>query len=342
MDMLDTLETLCCLSGVSGNEKEVRDYILERILPVADELRTDVMGNLLVFKKGAVTPEKRVMLAAHMDEVGLIVTDITDEGFLKVAAVGGIDRRVLPGKRVFVGESRALGVLGGKAVHLAKDDEMKTLPAIGDMTVDIGAATREAAEKLVRLGDVCCFDDSVIRFGDGFIEAKAIDDRTGCAAMVKLLESDLPCDCWFAFTVQEEIGARGAGIAARSIEPDVALILEGTTAADLPGVEGRVCRLGGGVVIPFMDRGTIYDRELFSLLGRLADENGVRWQTKTRVAGGTDASVIQRSLGGVRAAAVSVPVRNIHSPACVAKLNECEDQLRLARLFLEEMARASA
>ena len=343
MDMLDTLETLCCLSGVSGNEKEVRDYILERILPVADEIRTDVMGNLMVFKKGAVTPEKRVMLAAHMDEVGLIVTDITDEGFLKVAAVGGIDRRVLPGKRVFVGESRVLGVLGGKALHLTKDDEIKTLPAIGDMTVDIGASSREEAEKLVRLGDTACFDDSVIRFGDGFLKAKAIDDRTGCAAMVKLLESDLPCDCWFAFTVQEEVGARGAGIAARSIEPDVALILEGTTAADLPGVEGadRVCCLGKGVVIPFMDRGTIYDRELYSLLGRLADENGIPWQTKTRVAGGTDASAIQRSLGGVRAAAVSVAVRNIHSPASIAKQSECEDQLRLARLFLEEMARTS-
>lgn len=342
--MLDTLETLCCLSGVSGNEKEVRDYILERVMPFADEIRTDAMGNLMVFKKGETTPDERVMLAAHMDEVGLIVTDITDEGFLKFAAAGGVDRRVLPGKRVYVGDGRILGVVGGKAVHLTKGGEERTLPELSDMTIDIGAADRDDAAKRVCLGDAVSFGDSVIRFGDGYLKAKAIDDRVGCAAMVELIESRLPCDCWFAFTVQEEVGCRGAVVAARSIEPDVALILEGTTAADIPGVDGadRICRLGGGVVIPFMDRGAIYDRWLYALLGRLAEENGIRWQTKTRVAGGTDASAIQRSLGGVRTAAVSVAVRNIHSPACVAKLSECEDQLCLARLFLAEMARTSA
>ena len=338
--MLDTLETLCCLSGVSGNEDEVRDYILERVMPFADEIRTDAMGNLMVFKKGAKTPDKTILLAAHMDEVGLIVTDITDEGFLKFDTAGGIDRRILPGKRVYAGDSRVLGVIGLKAIHVTSSDERKKLPEISDMYIDIGAAGREEAAALVRLGDTVSFDDTVIRFGDGFLKAKAIDDRVGCATMLKLIESALPCDCWFAFTVQEEVGCRGAQTAARSVAPDVALILEGTTAADIPGVEGaaRICRPGEGVVIPFMDRGTIYDRELYGVLTRLAEENGIRWQTKTRIAGGTDASAIQRSLGGVKAAAVSVAVRNIHSPASIAKCAECEDQLRLARLFLKEMA----
>ena len=339
--LLDTLETLCCLSGVSGNEDEVRDYILERVMPFADEIRTDPMGNLMVFKKGDVAPTRTVMLAAHMDEVGLIVTDVTDDGYLRFDTAGGIDRRVVLGKRVFVGEDRTLGVVGSKAIHLTTAEERKTLPKLSDMYIDIGVSSREEALETIRLGDAVTFDDAVIHFGDGFIKAKAIDDRAGCAAMVELIESRLPCDCWFAFTVQEEVGCRGAQTAARSICPDVALILEGTTAADIPGVSGaeRICRLGEGIVIPFMDRGTIYDRELYALLGRLAEENDIPWQTKTRVAGGTDASAIQRSGAGTQVAAVSVAVRNIHSPAGVAKIAECEAQLKLARLFLQELAR---
>ncbi len=339
--MLDTLETLCCLEGVTGGEDEVRDYILERAMPHADEICTDALGNLMVFKKGAVTPAKRVMLCAHMDEVGLIVTRVTDEGYLRFSQAGGLDRRVILGKKVFVGPGRVLGVVGSKAVHMTTAEQRKKLPEMRDMYIDIGAASKEEAEKLVHIGDLAAFDDTVVRFGDGFIKAKAIDDRVGCAAMLKLIESDIPCDCWFAFTVQEEVGTRGATVAAKSIKPDVALILEGTTAADIPGAEGaeRVCELGKGIVIPFMDRGTIYDKTLFKTLTRLAEENEVPWQTKTKISGGTDASAVQRSEAGVAVAAVSVPVRNIHSPACVAKCAECEDQLRMARLFLAEMAK---
>lgn len=338
--MLDTMETLCCLDGVSGCEDEVREYILERVMPFADEIRTDAMGNLMVFKKGACTPKQRVMLTAHMDEVGLIITEITEDGYLRFDAVGGIDRRVLIGKRVFVGPVRVLGVIGSKAIHLTTAEQRKRLPKLSEMYIDIGARDKKDAESMVQLGDTAAFDDSVIRFGEGYIKAKAIDDRVGCAAMLELIESQLPCDCWFAFTVQEEVGCRGASVAARSVQPDVALVLEGTTAADIPGVSGSdcVCRLGKGVVIPYMDKGTIYDREIYRTLCRLADANEIQWQTKSRVAGGTDASAIQRSGAGVRVAALSVPIRNIHSPACVVKSDECENQMRLARLFLKELA----
>lgn len=338
--MLDTMETLCCLSGVSGGEDEVRDYILERAMSFADEIRTDPMGNVMIFKKGAASPNKRIMLAAHMDEVGLIITDITDDGYLRFSQAGGVDRRVLFGKRVYVGTERHLGVIGSKAIHLTSAEQRKSLPEMRDMYIDIGAADRAQAEKLVQIGDLASFDESIVRFGDGFIKAKAIDDRVGCATMLELIESDLPCDCWFAFTVQEEVGTRGATVAARSIEPDVALILETTTAADIPGTEGaeRVCCPGKGIVIPFMDRGTIYDKTLYKTLGRLADENGIPWQTKTKIAGGTDASVIQRSGAGTQVAALSVAVRNIHSPASVAKIEECQAQYKLARLFLQYMA----
>ncbi len=339
--ILDTLETLCCLEGVSGGEDEVRDYILERAMPHADEIRTDPMGNLMVFKKGAVAPSKRVMLCAHMDEVGLIITWITEDGYLHFSQAGGLDRRVILGKKVFVGPDRVLGVVGVKAVHMTTAEQRKKLPEMKDMFIDIGAKDKAEAEKLVHVGDLAAFDDRVVRFGDGFVKAKAIDDRVGCATMLELIEGDIPCDCWFAFTTQEEVGTRGATVAARSIQPDVALVLEGTTAADLPDVEGagRVCSPGSGVVIPFMDRGTIYDRELFKTLTRLAEENEIPWQTKSKIAGGTDGSAMQRSGAGAAVAAVSVPLRNIHSPACVAKISECEDQLRLARLFLAEMGK---
>lgn len=338
--LLDTLETLCCLSGVSGNEDEVRDYILERVMPFADEIRTDAMGNLMVFKKGAVAPAQKVMFSAHMDEVGLIITDVTDDGYLRFDCAGGIDRRVLIGKCVYVGENRVLGMIGSKAIHLTTAEQRKTIPELRDMYIDIGAADKAEAKTKINLGDTATFNDSVIHFGNGCIKAKAIDDRVGCASMLELIESRLPCDAWFAFTVQEEVGCRGARTAAQSIQPDVCLVLEGTTAADIPGVTGaaRICSVGGGVVIPFMDGGTIYDRELYTRLGALADQNGISWQTKTRVAGGTDASVIQRSGAGVRVAAISVAMRNIHSPACVAKIAECEDQLKLARLFLAQLA----
>ena len=339
--MLDPMETLCCLSGVTGGEDEVRDYILERAMPHADEIRTDPMGNLMVFKKGAKTPAQRVMLCAHMDEVGLIVTNITEGGYLRFDQAGGIDRRVFPGKQVFIGPERVPGVIGAKPIHLTTAEQRKGVPAMRDMYIDIGAADKQAAARSVRIGDLAAFSDTVVRFGDGFVKAKAIDDRTGCATMLELIEGELPCDCWFAFTVQEEVGTRGATVAARSIEPELALVLETTTAADIPAASGadQVCRLGGGVVVPFMDRGTIYDRELYTLLGRLAEENGIPWQTKTRIAGGTDGSAVQRSGAGVRVAALSVPVRNIHSPASIAKVSECEDQYRLASLFLQEIAK---
>lgn len=339
--MLDTLEILCCLDGVSGAEKEVRDYILERALPLADEIRTDPMGNLLVFKKGKVQPDERIMFCAHMDEVGLIITHITDDGYLRFAFAGGIDRRVLMGKRVFVGPQRVPGFIGTKAIHLTTAEQRKNIPPLSEMFIDIGADSRPEAEELVRLGDCVAFDDTVICFGNNYIKAKAIDDRVGCATMLKLLESELPCDCWFAFTVQEEVGCRGASVASNIIDPDIGIVLEGTTAADLAGVRGvdRVCALGEGIVLPFMDGGTIYDRGLYKELAALAEANNIPWQTKTRVAGGTDASVIQRQGMGTRVAAISVAVRNLHSPACIAKIEECEAQWKLASLFLESKAK---
>lgn len=335
--MLETLKTLCYLSGPSGYEDEVRDYILERVMPHADEVMTDSMGNLIVTKKGRVVPTKKIMLCAHMDEVGIIITGIDDDGYLRFDFLGGVDRRVVIGKRVYIGKNRIPGVIGIKAYHLVDKEEEKNVPKREEMYVDIGAASKDEAEGLVPLGDYGVFDDSVYEFGEGFIKAKALDDRVGCAAMIKLLESELPCDCTFAFTVQEEIGTRGAKVVANRICPEVAIVLEGTTAADLPDVpEGKtICKLGEGIVIPFMDRGTLYSRRLYSQVTELADMNNIKWQTKHMIAGGTDASVIQRSGIGVDTIALSAPLRNIHSPASIAKISDFEVMPELARLLIE-------
>lgn len=337
--MLDTVKTLCALSGVSGYEDEIRDYIIGCARPYADEIRTDVMGNVMVFKRGENSGGRTVMLCAHMDEVGLIVTGIEDSGYLRFDCIGGIDRRVLIGKKVFVGEQKKPGVTGIKAFHLVSREEEKRVPKVSDMYIDIGAGSRQEAEKLVRLGDPVTFDVSIREFGDGYIKAKALDDRIGCASLLTLMRRGLPVDTWFVFTTQEEVGCRGANTAAFSIAPDIALILEGTTAADLPEVEEgkQICRLGAGVVIPFMDKGTIYDRTLVSLLSGLAGKNGIDWQTKTSIAGGTDASVVQRRGGGCAVAALSCAIRNIHSPVSVAKISDIESMPILVEMFLNNV-----
>lgn len=342
--LLDTLKELCALSGPSSLEGPVRDYLQARAQAAGAVCRVDGMGNLICEKKGAMPAPKRLMLAAHMDEVGLIVKRITDEGYVKFACLGGIDRRVLIGKPVFLGKDRVPGVIGLKAIHLTTAEERKKVPQLEELYIDIGAESREEAEKLTHLGDFAVFSNSITEYGDGMLKAKAIDDRIGCAIMIELLEKDLPLDVTFAFTVQEEVGTRGAFGAAFSVTPDIALILEGTTAADSPTTDlhRRVCFPGRGPVVPYMDSGTVYDRALFELLRDLAEEAGIPWQTKEYVSGGTDAKAIQRTKEGVRVAAVSAAVRYLHSPSSVASIRDFEHMEQLAFRFLEAVAAGRA
>ena len=338
--MIELLKDLCRLGGVSGNEDQVRDYIRAQAQPYADSIRTDALGNLIVFKKGKKPTGNKLLLAAHMDEVGIIVTRVTDEGFLKFDFVGGVDRRVAIGKPVLIGDRQVPGLIGLKAIHLVSREEMKKVPKTDALYIDIGARDKEAAEKLVSLGDYGVFIGEPEEFGRGFLKAKAIDDRVGCAVMLELLKEDLPLDVTFAFTAQEEVGTRGAFAAAFSVTPEVALVLETTTAADLPGVENhrKVCAPGKGPVISYMDGGTIYDRSLFEDLRRLAEENGIPWQTKEYIAGGNDARTIQRTKAGVRVAAMSAAVRYLHAPASVGSISDFEHMLTLTRLFLQDQA----
>ena len=340
--MIDTLKTLCALSGVSSREDEVRDYIQKRVEPYADSIRTDALGNLIVFKRGTRPTGNRMMLCAHMDEVGLMVKSVSEDGYLKFGCVGGIDRRVLLGKEVAVGDKRVPGVIGLKAVHLTTQEERKRVPKLTEFYIDIGAKNREEALARVEPGDVATFVSGAVEFGGGMLKAKAIDDRVGCAVMVKLIEEDLPMDCTFVFTAMEEVGCRGAFGAAFSVTPEIALVLEGTTAADVPSLteDRQVCWPGKGPVLSWMDGGTIYDRALFVRLRTLAEGNGLTWQMKHYVAGGTDARAIQRTKAGVRVAGISAAVRYLHAPNSVCSISDAEQILALARLFLRDQARS--
>lgn len=339
--MLELLKRLCLLNGVSGDEGEVRAFLRAQAEPYADSIRTDALGNLIVFKKGAKATGNRLLLAAHMDEVGLIITHVTDEGFLKFGFVGGVDRRIAIGKPVVLGPDRVPGIISLKAIHLTDKAELKKVPKTDSLYIDIGAGSREEAMKKVPLGTYGSFVSQPEEFGDGFFKARAIDDRIGCAIMLELLKEELPLDVTFAFTAQEEVGTRGAFGAAFSVTPQIALVLETTTAADLPGVDShrRVCAPGKGPVISYMDGSTIYDRSLFEDLRRLAEDNGIPWQTKEYIAGGNDARTIQRTKQGVRVAAMSAATRYLHAPSSVASVADFKNMLELTRLFLIDQAR---
>ena len=339
--MIETLKTLCSLSGVSSFEDEVRDHIRKRVEPYVDSIRIDALGNLIVFKRGAKPTGNKLMLCAHMDEVGLIVKSVTEEGFLKFGCVGGIDRRILLGKEVAVGEKRIPGVIGLKAIHLTTAEERKKVPKLTDFYIDIGAKNRDKALSRVEPGDCAVFASDAVEFGSGMLKAKAIDDRVGCAVMVKLLEEDLPMDCTFVFSVMEEVGCRGAFGAAFSVTPEIALLLEGTTSADVPTLteDRQVCWPGKGPVLAWMDGGAIYDRALFERLRALAEENGLPWQMKHYVSGGTDGQAIQRTKAGVRVGGISAAVRYLHAPNSVCSISDVEQMLALARLFIQDTAK---
>ena len=245
--MLNLLKQLCALSGVSSWEDEVRDFIRDQAQPYADNIRTDAIGNLIVFKKGKKPTGNKLLLSAHMDEVGLMVKKIEDDGTLRFSSVGGIDRRVLLGKRVFVGEKRIPAVVGSKPIHLTTKEDRKSVPKLDQLYLDIGAENREEAEQLVSLGDVAAFDPEWMEFGNGMLKAKAIDDRVGCAILLELLKEDLPLDVTFAFTVQEEVGCRGAVTAAQAISPDIGISIDVTPDHAYPSDLEGANAVGAGV-----------------------------------------------------------------------------------------------
>ena len=336
--MIKTLRELCLLNGISGDESCVREYIIEKIRDKCD-YSVDNLGNITAFRKGKKTPEKKLMIAAHMDEVGLIVTSVRSDGTLTFETVGGIDSAVIIGKRVKIGKNGLSGVVGSKAIHKLSAEEREKAPKISDLYIDFGAADKAEAEKYVSAGECVYFDSEFMEFGNKRIKSKAIDDRAGCALMLRLIEEEPEYDTFFVFNVQEEIGLRGSTVSAFSLQPDIAIVLEATTAADIDGADGaaKVCTINDGPVVSFMDRSTMYDKELYKTAFETAKENGIKCQTKSMIAGGNDSGAIHISGKGVRTIAVSLPCRYLHSPSCVISKQDFDDAYRLVKLMMKRV-----
>ena len=322
--------------GVSGYETQVRNVIIEELKNCDVDISVDSMGNLLVFKLADDnTDAKTILLSAHMDEVGFIVTDITDEGYIKFASVGGIDPRILISKRVCVNGRQ--GVIGLKPIHLTTKDERKNTPSEDKLFVDIGAKTKAEAETVVEKGDYFGFDSKYVEFGSQ-IKAKALDDRLGCAIMIEILKKSWNVNLVCAFTVQEEVGLRGAKVATKGINPDYAVVIEGTTCNDMTGIPEnlRVTKSGNGAAISILDSASKANRELVDLLISSAESRGIPWQFKASTAGGNDAGAIYLTDGGIKTASVSVPCRYIHTPVCVMSKADLDSCKKIVEGFLED------
>ena len=326
--MVDLLKSLCLLNGTSGDEKAVRDFIISEIKGFCD-YRVDNLGNLICFKKGEKTSKNRLMLDAHVDEVGIIVTAITSDGFLKFDTVGGIDTTALMFKRVKIGNT--IGVISSKPIHLLSKEEAKKAPKVDSLYIDIGAKAKNDALETVSLGDTGVILSDFTLMGD-CVKSKALDDRVGCAVLITLLKEKAEYDFYAVFSVQEEIGTRGARVATFAVNPDFALVLEATTAADIAGVsdDNSVCNLGGGPAVSFMDRATIYDKELYNT----ALQSGIPCQPKRMVAGGNNSGAIHLSREGVRTLAISLPCRYIHTDSSVGNLQDMENMLKLTKYMM--------
>lgn len=329
------LKELCEMDGVSGNETPVRKFIKENIREYADEIFTDSIGNLIAKRKGE-SSEKKVMIDAHTDEVGFIISGITEKGFLEFKTVGGIDARVVVSKRVRIGKDSVNGVIGMKAIHLQKKSEREIAPKISDMYIDIGANSKEEAERYIELGDYAAFNTKYQEMSGKIIKAKAIDDRAGCAVLMELIKIKPVYDTYFCFTAQEEVGLRGAKTAAYAIEPDIALAVEATTCSDVGGVKEKdyVTKLGSGAAVSFADNRTIVDRDFCQWLYEKSQKAKIPVQYKAAIAGGNNAGAIHLSKKGVKTASVSVPCRYIHSPCSIADMDDIEAVKNVAELFL--------
>ena len=342
METLELVRTLADAFGPPGFEDDARDAVRALVEPVADEVRQDVLGSLVAVVRGR---SKRVaMLDAHLDEIGLIVNYIDEQGFVRFAALGGWDDRILLAQRVVIRtrEGRMVrGIIGHAPPHLQSKEQREHVVKIDEMFIDLGATSRaEVAALGVRVGDPAVVYYPLEQLAGGTVTAKALDDRAGCAVAVRVLErlaKDRPeLTVAATFTVCEEVGARGAKTAAFDLDPAVALVLEGTIGADVPGIEPRKqpVVLGRGPAISIADSSIVVRPKVVAFLERLADEAGIPWQHKMPPYSGTNAGVIHTVRGGTLTGVVSVPCRYIHSPVSTMRLEEFEQTVALAEAFM--------
>jgi len=334
------LEKLCNAMSVSGAEGEVRRIVLEEVKPYADEVKVDALGSVLVRKKGASTSLNtkplRVLLDAHMDEIGFMIVHDDGDGFFQFETVGGIDPRHLAGKQVIVGKDHAIGVIGAKPIHLTTAAEREHTIEVDAMRIDLGP------EGKASVGDRATFATKFKRVGPS-IMSKAIDDRIGVAILIELLKhAPKNIELCLSFSVQEEIGLRGAKVAAHYFEPDLAIAVDATPARDLPDYEGKEnftynTRLGFGPAIYMANSSTLDDPRLVRFLAETAEKNKIQYQFRQPGGGGTNAGAIQQSRAGVPVVSVSVPHRYTHSPISVSRVEDWKGTLNLLHVSLQNM-----
>jgi len=328
--MVELIKRLCCADGVSGDEGSIRDIIISEIENHC-EYSIDTLGNIIALKKGKNKSTVRLMVDAHTDEVGIIITDITDSGFLKFKTVGGINTEAMLSRRVRINGS-TIGIIGSKPIHLTGKEEASKLPKADGLYIDIGLCDKQEAMKLVSIGDRGVLLSEFYEVGDKLL-SKALDDRLGCAVIIELLKNYDEYDFYATFTVGEEVGLRGAKTAAFKVNPDAAIIIDSTTASDIAGVsdDKTVCNLGKGAAVSFMDRATVYDRNYYNA----AINSGITCQPKRAVAGGNNAGSIHLSREGVRTLAISTPCRYIHSSSSVTDINDVYSVLSLTEYMID-------
>ncbi len=345
---VELIRSLSLAFGPSGCEDAVRELIAKRVSGLCDKMFVDRLGNLICKKSfGEGEDRVKIMLSAHMDEVGFMIDGIHESGMLTFGTLGGIDPSVTAGRKVTLlheGELRG-GVIASKAIHHKEGDERDRAQPTDKLYIDIGARGREEAEKYAAIGDFVTFDSPFVTLGKQgeALKGKALDDRMGCAALIEIMSRmnedniSTPRDVWFCFTVREEIGYSGAATAAYGIEPHLALVLESTAISDLPGTpeHRRVADVGGGAVLSLADRATVYPKDKVDYALALAKRCGIAAQLKRYVSGGNDAGKIHKSRSGVTTLALSVPTRYLHSPACVASAFDYEAVRDLAQAITE-------
>lgn len=319
--MFDLVRKLSDAFGVSGNEEEIRAVITEEIKDKVDDIYTDTLGNLIAVKKGT---GRKIMLDAHMDEIGVMATFIDDNGFIRFSNLGWVYQYFALGQKV-----RFKNGTIGSVFYEEKLDDMKNLK-LSRMYIDIGAKSREEAEKKVRIGDTACFVGDAVQTGDMII-SKALDNRSGCAVLIKVIQNlpETDNELYFVFTVQEELGLRGARTAAYQIQPDIAIAIDVTDTGDTPECHPMTVKCGAGPAIKIKDSSLICHPEVKRLLEDAAKEIGIPYQYEVLESGGTDVGAIHTAVGGVPSGAVSIPCRYIHSPVETASLSDMENAVKL-------------
>jgi len=335
------LKTICTTPGAPGFEQPIRELVLKELKGLVDEVELDNLGNVYAIKRGK--SDKRVMVGAHMDEIGFIVTHIDDKGFIRFHTLGGFDPKTLTAQRVLVhGKKEIIGVMASKPIHVMSQDERNKVAKLSDYFIDTGLPA-EKVKELISIGDPITREREFIEMGD-CVNGKSLDNRLAVFIQLEMLRKlkgkKIPHDLYAVFTVQEEVGVRGANVAALKVNPDFGFGLDTTIAFDLPGAAAHevITKLGEGTAIKIMDASTICDYRMVKFMKHTADKKKIKWQPEILTAGGTDTAGIQRMTeGGSIAGAISIPTRHLHQVIEMAHKDDIQASIDLLTACIQEL-----